>query len=62
MAKFMLNICYGVKEGSDHPENDEFVMQKYKEWYEHMAPFIRSAHKLVDGEGRVVIEKQNKNW
>lgn len=60
MAKFMLTICYGVKEGSEHPEDNEFVMQKYKEWSDLMAPFIRSAHKLVDGAGTIVKKKDSK--
>jgi hypothetical protein len=34
MAKFMLNICYGSRAGSEHPEDDNFVMSKYQEWSE----------------------------
>jgi hypothetical protein len=60
MAKFMLNICYGNKEGSEHPEDNDFIMKKYSEWSELMGPFIRSAHKLFDGEGTIVMKKQNK--
>lgn len=60
MAKFMLNICYGVKEGSEHPEDNEFIMQKYKEWSNLMAPFIKSDHKLFDGKGTIVKKKNNK--
>lgn len=60
MAKFMLNICYGTRAGSEHPEDDNFVMAKYKEWSELMAPHIQSAHKLVDGQGTVVKKQNNK--
>ncbi len=60
MAKFMLNICYGSKDGAEHPEDDSFVMSKYKEWSDSMAHCVLVAHKLVDGKGTVVKKQQSK--
>lgn len=57
MAKYMLNICYGAREKSDHPSDDQFIMNAYREWSESMGAKILSAHKLFDGTGRRVVKK-----
>ena len=49
--KFMINICYGHKNGS-HPEDDAFVMEKYEQWSAKMRSITTTSHKLKDGEGR----------
>ena len=57
MAKYMINICYGDieqrKKSLHHGDND-FVMNKYREWSEKIANKTVVAHKLKDGEGRVL--------
>ncbi len=58
MKSYMLNICKGNPANSSHPEDDDFVMQKYNEWTESMGKAIESAHKLKDGFGsRVSLSK-----
>ncbi|MCB0356715.1 MAG: hypothetical protein KDD40_06890 [Bdellovibrionales bacterium] len=57
MAKFMINICYGdieKRKNSTHQFDDQFIMNKYREWSEKLASKTLSAHKLKDGEGRKV--------
>ena len=57
MAKYMINICYGdieQRKKSLHSGDNAFVMNKYREWSEKIASKIVVAHKLKDGEGRVL--------
>ncbi len=57
MSKFMINICYGdleKRKNSLHQHDDDFIMNKYQEWSEKLAPKTIAAHKLKDGEGRKV--------
>jgi hypothetical protein len=59
MAKYMLNICYGSGKEASHPQDDEFIMNAYRQWSESMGPKIVSAHKLVDGTGRKVVKNSS---
>ena len=63
MAKYMINICYGDLEkrrASIHPNDDSFVMNKYREWSEKLGRKIHVAHKLFDGEGKKLELKNGK--
>lgn len=51
MPKFMLNICYGDRTSSAHPQDDDFIMNEYRKWSEAMGAKIVSAHKLFDDGG-----------
>jgi hypothetical protein len=54
MPKYIINICYGdlEKRGqSKHPDNSDFIMNKYREWSQKMGQKIVVAHKLSDQGG-----------
>lgn len=54
MPKFMINICYGdleKRKKSIHPDNNEFIMNKYRDWSEKIGAKTLSAHKLKDTGG-----------
>lgn len=55
MSKYMINICYGdleKRKQSKHPGDNEFIMNKYREWSQKMGQKIVAAHKLRDQGGR----------
>ncbi len=57
LAKYMINICYGdleKRKKASHPNDDQFVMNKYREWSQKIAAKTIVAHKLKDGEGRKI--------
>jgi len=57
MAKYMINICYGdleKRKQAPYPNDDQFVMNKYREWSQKIASQTVIAHKLKDGQGRKV--------
>ena len=60
MKKYMINIFYGTKANASHPNDDEFVMQKYQEWSKKLSPRTLAAHKLKDGEGKKLVLSNNK--
>ena len=60
MPKYMINICYGTREAATHPKDDEFIMQKYREWSERIQGKTVIAHKLKDEEGRRLELKKGK--
>ena len=58
MAKYMINIFAGDLETRSESKNSyEFVMKKYGEWSEKIGSKTIVAHKLKDGEGRVLSLK-----
>lgn len=60
MPKYMISILYGDGKDAMHPNDDEFVMQKYGEWTQSLGEKIVIAHKLFDRGGRRLELKGGK--